>query len=38
MEGLILKHQTLQVDAPSGATSFSGKAYLKAIENALTAE
>jgi uncharacterized protein with FMN-binding domain len=32
---LILERQTLQVDALSGATSLTGKAYLKAVESAL---
>lgn len=35
LRGLILERQSLQVDALSGATSLTGKAYLKAIESAL---
>jgi uncharacterized protein with FMN-binding domain len=35
LRGLILERQTLQVDALTGATSLTGKAYVKAIENAL---
>jgi uncharacterized protein with FMN-binding domain len=35
MRDLIIEHQTLQIDALSGATSLTGKAFLKAIEHAL---
>ncbi len=35
MRKLILEKQTLQIDALTGATSLTGKAYLKAIESAL---
>jgi len=35
MRQLILDKQTLQVDALAGATSLTGRAYLKAIESAL---
>jgi uncharacterized protein with FMN-binding domain len=35
LRGLILERQTLQVDAISGATSLTGKAYLLAVEDAL---
>jgi uncharacterized protein with FMN-binding domain len=35
---LILEKQSLQVDALTGATSLTGKAYLKAIANALGGE
>jgi uncharacterized protein with FMN-binding domain len=35
MRKLILERQTLQIDALTGATSLTGKAYLKAIESAL---
>ena len=37
LRDLIRERQTLQVDGLSGATSLTGKAYLKAVENALTA-
>jgi len=32
---VIINNQTLQIDALSGTTSLTGKAYLKAIEDAL---
>jgi len=35
MRQLIIDKQTLQIDALTGATSLTGKAYLKAIVNAL---
>jgi uncharacterized protein with FMN-binding domain len=35
LRSLILAEQTLDVDAVSGATSFTGKAYLNAIAQAL---
>jgi len=35
MRKLIIEKQTLQIDAITGATSLTGKAYLKAIESAL---
>jgi len=35
MRKLILERQTLKIDALTGATSLTGKAYLKAIANAL---
>jgi uncharacterized protein with FMN-binding domain len=35
MRGLILENQSLQIDALTGATSMTGKAYLKAIMAAL---
>ena len=36
LRDLILSEQSLQVDGLTGATSFTGKAYLKAVESAVT--
>jgi uncharacterized protein with FMN-binding domain len=36
LRDLVIERQTLQVDALSGATSLTGKAYLMAIENAVS--